>query len=90
MRKKVLKGAQKRHIKERKLRTATIGSLRESKAEPDLVGLHLAAVKFTGLYLDVMMGTLRSSFQSRAVHSPADRKYFGKNGLLATAYTAAW
>lgn len=55
-----------------------------------LVGLHLALLRLALLYLELMMGSLRSSFHSRAVQSPADRKNFGKKGLRTTAYTGPW
>ena len=54
------------------------------------MGLHLALVRLAVLYLEVMMDILRSSFQRRAVQSPADRKYLGKKGLRTTAYTGPW
>jgi len=55
-----------------------------------LVGLHLALVRCTWLYLEVIMGSFRSSFQMRAVQSPTDTRNLGKKGLLAMAYTGPW
>ena len=54
------------------------------------MGLHLALLRLALLYLELMMGSLRSSFHSRALQSPADRKYLGKKELRTTAYTGPW
>ena len=46
----------------------------------NLFGLHLALVSWVVLYLEEVMGALRSSFHILAVQSPTERRYFGKNG----------